>query len=205
MIFKIYPVGMLQANCYIIGDENSKEGIIVDPGGDAVKILNECEKNELKIKYIVLTHGHGDHIGAVQDIKLATNSRIIMNSRDEFLTKGANKKIFPIFRNLKDFDIDEYINNGDIISADGIDIEVIETPGHTPGGVCFKIGNILLSGDTLFQGSVGRCDLEFGSYETLIKSIKEKLLILPDDTIVYPGHGDKTTIGYEKKYNPYIQ
>lgn len=204
MILNVYPAGIFQANCYIIGDEKSKLGIIVDPGGDSKGILNQCNGMELDIKYIILTHGHGDHIGAVQDIKAVTGAKILMNKKDEYLIKGGNKNLMPILRDIKEFEIDEYIKEGHIIKLGDLNISVIETPGHTPGGISLKLDNILITGDTLFKGSIGRTDFEFGSYDELISSINKKLMVFNDETIVYPGHGPSTTIGYERRFNSFI-
>jgi hydroxyacylglutathione hydrolase len=198
------PAGILKANCYIVFDEDTKEGIVVDPGGDADKILDICRENETDIKYIVLTHGHGDHAAGVVDIKAATNAQILMNKADDFLIHGGNQRLIPILRKMKLFDADQNIEDGDIIKLNGFELEIIATPGHTPGGVCIKIGDMIFSGDTLFKGSVGRTDFELGSMDMLIASIKDKLCRLPDETIVYPGHEGSTTIGNEKKFNPFF-
>ncbi|MDF2674974.1 MAG: fold metallo-hydrolase [Clostridiales bacterium] len=204
MIFQVYPAGVFQANCYIVGDENTRLGAIIDPGGDPEGILIQCGHMGLDIKYIILTHGHGDHIGGVYEIKGATGAKILMNKKDEYLLKGGNKALMPILRNIKLFEIDEYIEDGDTIELGEIKLSIIETPGHTPGGIAIKIDDILISGDTLFKGSIGRTDFEFGSFEEIIRSIKTKLLVLEDEINVFPGHGPSTTIGYEKKYNPFI-
>jgi glyoxylase-like metal-dependent hydrolase (beta-lactamase superfamily II) len=204
MIFHVYPAGVFQANCYILGDEISKDGAVVDPGGDPEGILKECERLGLNIKYIILTHGHGDHIGGVHKMKEITGAEILMNKKDEYLIKGATKTLIPILRNIKLFEIDRYIIDGDKLNIGNIEVTVFETPGHSPGGISLKADDILLTGDTLFRGSIGRTDFEFGSLEDLISSIFNKLLILPEDTKVYPGHGPSTTIGYEKKYNPFL-
>lgn len=204
MTLSVYPAGVFQANCYIIGDEKTGLGVIVDPGGDAEGILRQCESMGLDIKYIILTHGHGDHVGAVHDIKAATGAKILMNKSDEYLVMGGNKTLMPILSGTKQFEIDECINEGDILEAGDLKISVIKTPGHTPGGVTLKIDDILITGDTLFKGSIGRTDFEFGSYEEIIDSINNKLMVYNDNTKVYPGHGPSTTIGYERKFNPFI-
>lgn len=204
MIFKVYPAGIFQANCYIIGDENSSLGAVIDPGGDGSGILRECNNSGLNIKYIILTHGHGDHIGGVCDIKASTGAKILMHRRDEYLLKDGNRKLMPILRNLKLFEVDEYIEQNQVISLGELRISVIETPGHTPGGVTLKINNILFTGDTLFRGSIGRTDFEYGSFEEIVHSINNRLMIFEDDFIVYPGHGPSTTIGYERRFNPFI-
>lgn len=205
MIFEVYPAGVYQANCYIIGDETSKIGAVVDPGGDPEGILNECKRLQLNIKYIILTHGHLDHAAGVSDIKKSTNAKIYMNKKDEYLIKGKGAEITPILRNAKTFDVDVYISEGDLIAIGNLKAKVLETPGHSPGGISLLMDGIVLTGDALFKGSVGRCDFEFGSMEDLISAVKEKILILPDNTKVYPGHGPSTTVGAEKKFNPYLR
>jgi hydroxyacylglutathione hydrolase len=205
MIFEVYPAGVYQANCYIIGDEVSKIGAVVDPGGDPEGILDVCKRHQLTIKYIILTHGHLDHAAGAADIKKAANAKIYMNKKDEYLIKGKGAEITPILRNTKTFDVDEYISEGDLIAIGNIKVRVVETPGHSPGGISLLMDGIALTGDALFKGSVGRCDFEFGSMESLIKAVKEKILTLPDDTKVYPGHGPSTTVGAEKKFNPYLK
>jgi glyoxylase-like metal-dependent hydrolase (beta-lactamase superfamily II) len=205
MIFEIYPAGIFQANCYIIGDEKSLEAVVVDPGGDANGIMNIIEKFNLNIKYIILTHGHGDHIGAVNEIKQRTSCSVMMSEKDEYLVKGETRNLIPILRNIKLFDIDSYIKENDILKIGDISIKVIETPGHTPGGLSFVINDIILSGDTLFQGSVGRTDFPGCSFEALLASIKNKLLAFDDNMKVFPGHGGQTTVGFEKKHNPFLR
>jgi hydroxyacylglutathione hydrolase len=204
LIVKKYPVGLIQANCYVIFDEKSKVGLIIDPGAEEERIYSECTKNNLVIRYIILTHGHGDHIGAVHSLKSMLGAKVLFNQKDDYLIHGETQKMTPYFKNIKAFEADVYIKNGDKLSFEGTEINIIDTPGHTPGGICILVDNILFTGDTLFQGSVGRSDFEYGSHETLIKSIQEKLLILDPNTIVYPGHGDKTTIGQEKETNPFL-
>lgn len=204
MIFQVYPAGVFQANCYIIGDVKSKSGAVIDPGGDADGILKQCKSFGLDIKYIILTHGHGDHIGGVEDIKEATGAKIFMNKKDEYLVKGGNKSLMPILKGIKQFEIDEYILDGDSIVLGEINIFVIDTPGHTPGGVTLKIDDILITGDTLFRGSIGRTDFEFGSFDEIIDSINTRLMTYEDNVKVFPGHGPATTIGYERMYNPFI-
>lgn len=205
MILSVYPAGVFQANCYIIGDEKNQIGAVIDPGGDADGIFNQCKNMGLNIKYIILTHGHGDHIGAVKDMADKTGAKILLNKKDEYLVKGGNKNLMPILRNIKEFEIDKYIKDGDVIELGDINITVLETPGHTPGGVTLKIDDILFTGDTLFRGSVGRTDFEFGSFEELIDSINNKLMIYEDSFKVYPGHGPDTTIGYERRNNPFVK
>jgi hydroxyacylglutathione hydrolase len=205
VIFEVYPSGIFQANCYIIGDKDTKDGALIDPGGNADKLMDEIKRLGLNVKYIILTHGHGDHCAAAFEIREYTGAKILLNQKDEYLTKGETLNIIPILRNMKLFEVDEYIKEGDIIKVGNINIKVIETPGHTPGSVSLIIDNIVITGDALFQGSIGRTDFEFGSKEQLIQSIKEKILVLPEETRVFPGHGPSTTVGAEKKYNPFLR
>lgn len=205
MIFEVYPVGVFAANCYLIGCEKTKEGFIVDPGGDCEGILNLCKTLGIeKIKYILLTHGHGDHIGAVSDLRKETGAKVLISEKDKYLIEGETVNIIPILRNIKLFSADDYLKDGDVIEISDIKVEVLETPGHTPGGLSFKINNFVLTGDALFKGSVGRTDFPLSSHEDIIRGIKSKIMVLKDETIIYPGHGPSTTVGYERKYNPFL-
>jgi glyoxylase-like metal-dependent hydrolase (beta-lactamase superfamily II) len=205
MIIEILQVGVFQSNCYIIGDEKTGKGIIIDPGAEGKAILDKCREHKLDIEYILLTHGHGDHIGAVADVKAETEAKVCISRKDEYLIKGETKRLIPILRNIKLFDADMFIKEGDIINVGGLEIEVLETPGHTPGGLSFKIGSNVFCGDSLFRGSVGRTDFQFGSMDQLVEGIRNNILTLPGDTVVYPGHGPSTTVEVEKRFNPYIK
>ncbi|SEF92461.1 Glyoxylase, beta-lactamase superfamily II [Caloramator fervidus] len=204
MIFEVFTLGYFQANCYIVGDEKTKECAIIDPGGTPDKVLKRCEELGLCVKYILLTHGHGDHIAGVEKIKEKTDAKVLMSKEDEYLVNGGTQELLPIFRNIKPFIPDEFISEKDKVKIGSIEVEVIETPGHTPGSLTFKIGDILITGDTLFQGSIGRTDFPKGSYDDIINSIKNKLLIFEDNVKVFPGHGPSTTIGKEKRFNPFL-
>ncbi|KRQ87525.1 putative metallo-hydrolase [Caloramator mitchellensis] len=204
MLVEVFVLGYFHANCYLIADEDKKECAIIDPGGTPDKVINRCRELGLDIKYILLTHGHGDHIAGVSKIKSETGAKVFMSSKDEYLVHGGNAEIVPIFRNIKPFEVDAFVEDKDTINIGNITIEVIETPGHTPGGLTFKINNMLFTGDTLFSGSIGRTDFPKGSFEELINSIKNKILILNDDVKVFPGHGEATTVGNERKYNPFL-
>lgn len=204
MILKIIPCGAYEANCYILGDENTNKAVIVDPGDDAEDILSVCKENNLEVQYILLTHGHADHIGAVKKLKEQLGCPVGINKKDEYLIKGAAKLVTPMLAGIELFDADMYLSQGDVLKVGELDIEVIETPGHTPGGVSFKIGDIVLTGDSLFRGSIGRCDFEFGDMNLLINMIKERLMCLDDKIRVYPGHGPSTTIERERIFNPYL-
>jgi hydroxyacylglutathione hydrolase len=201
------PVGFIQENTYILFDEITKEGIIVDPGGDGESAVKIIQEHKIKIKYILLTHGHYDHIESVEKISKITNAKVISHKEEEEVTsdpninlsieiKGVAIKLYP----------DILLEDNDIIEVCNKKIKLIHTPGHTPGGVCFYIeeDGILISGDTLFFESVGRTDFPRGDYNTLNESITKKLLILPDNVTVLPGHGRKTTIGHEKKCNTFV-
>lgn len=205
MIFRVFPAGMFQANCYIIGDEDTREAMVVDPGGDANGILGQLSENNLTAKYIVLTHGHGDHIAAVDELKKATGAKILISRRDEYLICGATKELIPILRKIQLFDADEYIDEGSVINIGALRATILATPGHTPGGITVQIEDKLITGDTLFRGSIGRTDFEFGSFDEIISSIKTKLMVFDDATKVYPGHGPSTTIGIERITNPFLK
>lgn len=198
-------VGPIQVNCFIITCSTTQETAIVDPGDDAERILNKCAAKSLNVTKILLTHGHFDHIGAVQQIKEATGAEIIMHKADEFLIAVAPMQAAAFGMPApKTFSVDRFVTEGDDMSVGELTAQVIETPGHTPGGICFHFGDGLFAGDTLFYGGIGRTDLPGGSYSQILNSIKTKLFVLPDELKVYCGHGPATTIGREKKYNPFV-
>lgn len=203
-IFK-QPVGIMGVNCYILGEKS--EAIIVDPGSDAEKILNILKENEMTAKYIVLTHCHFDHIMAVEKLMDELDVKLIacQNEKENLLDSSVNYTD-RYSRKPISLTADIYVKDGDIIKSGKFKFRVIETPGHTSGCMCLycKGENLLISGDTLFYASVGRCDLATGNEKILIKSIKEKLFILPDNTAVLPGHGEDTSIGFERVNNPFI-
>lgn len=199
------PAGIYAANCYIVYSENTKDGIVVDPGGDADHILETIEKNKLNINHIILTHGHGDHIGGVTELKNALNVSVMIHEEDaEMLRNGEINLSTTMAMGSVEIEPDKLLKDGDIIKFGDLEAEVIHTPGHTKGGICLKIENILITGDTLFAGSIGRTDLSGGNYETIISSIKEKLMVLSDNIEVFPGHGGPSTIGRERVRNPFL-
>ncbi len=188
-------------NCYVVIDEESKRAMIVDPGGEAEKILQVLKYNNATLDYIVLTHGHADHIGALNEIKDNTDAKIcIYTSEAEFL-KNKNLSLADyVGTGNTNLNPDIYLKENDIITVGKINFKVIHTPGHTSGSICLydKENKILISGDTLFRNAWGRTDLPTSSFESIIKSIEEKLMILEGDTIVYPGHGKTTLIKDER-------
>ncbi|MCM8763219.1 MAG: MBL fold metallo-hydrolase [Candidatus Omnitrophica bacterium] len=206
MILKKLVVGPLQANCYILGDEHSREAVVIDPGADAPAIKDILNKFKLKLSFVINTHGHIDHIGADPEF----NVPICIHREDIASLKDAQKNLSLWLD--KPFAINSLpiktLEDKETIVIGKIALKVIHTPGHTAGSICLLLDNkhhpkIIFSGDTLFRSGVGRTDIPGGSWKDLILSLKNRILILPDDTLVYPGHGLESTIGKERKENPY--
>lgn len=205
MILKNLEVSPLDVNCYIVGCETTKEVVIIDPGGDVDNILQVLNNDLMKPVYIIATHAHFDHIGGVKELQDATGCQFLLNKMDlPLVEKIVEQAEFFGIEAPERPAIDMFIKEGDKIKVGNLHLKVIDTPGHTPGGISFYIDNKAFVGDTIFQGSIGRTDLPGGSYETLICSIKEKLFTLDDNMKLYPGHGPSTTIRYEKRYNPFL-
>lgn len=197
-------VGELEVNCYLLYDEGG-EGVVIDPGGEGEKILSRLKGLNITVNYILNTHGHFDHTGANGFIKEKTGAILAIHRDDRVLLENLDSQasLFGLYVNPSPKP-DLLLEDSDTLRSGSIDLEIIHTPGHTKGSICIKIGNILFTGDTVFAGSVGRTDLPGGSYERLIRSIKERILILSDDTILYPGHGEETTLARERSYNPFL-
>ncbi len=200
-ILKTFIVGPMAVNCYLVADIVTKDACLIDPGADGQKIKKFIDKNGYRLKFILNTHGHGDHIAANGYF----DSPIYIHELDnDFLTDPDRNlssmflfsiKSPPAFRVLKD---------GDRFDLGGLKFEVMHTPGHTPGSISVRLDGIVFTGDTLFCQGVGRTDFSYGDEEKLYRSIHKKLLVLPDDTVIYPGHGDSSTIGEERRSNPFL-
>lgn len=205
MIQKDLEVGPLDVNCYIVGCKTTKDVVIIDPGGDVKNILQVLNDDLMRPVYIIATHAHFDHISGVKGLQDATGCQFLLNKNDLPLVENIAKQaeFFGIKAPERPI-IDRFIKEGDKIKVGNLHLKVIDTPGHTPGGISLYIDNKAFVGDTIFHGSIGRTDLPGGSYETLISSIKDKIFTLDDNTKLYPGHGPSTTIKYEKRYNPFL-
>ena len=198
MIIKAIPAGIYDANCYIVMDEKTKDAVVLDPGGDGEMLERAIKDMKANVKRILLTHGHMDHVGGVEYLSDKLNVPFYISKIDEEYMEKDNY-VFGSIRNANG-----YLEDGNALSFGSLNIKVIATPGHTKGGLCFLIEDKLFTGDTLFQGSIGRTDFIGGSFPEIIDSIKTKLLPLGDEIEVYPGHGPKSSIGYEKGYNMYL-
>ncbi|MEK7813160.1 MAG: MBL fold metallo-hydrolase [Candidatus Desantisbacteria bacterium] len=192
-------VGELRANCYIIAQENTSECVIIDPGGDGERILRLLKEKGLNPVYIINTHGHIDHIKANSFIAKQTGAKILIHQNDARMLHDPISNLSSFLGNFETTpQADSVLKDGEILNVSGIIIEVLHTPGHTQGGICLKICNCVFTGDTLFAQGVGRTDFPGGSHKTLIESINKKLMVLDDETIIYPGHGESSTIGRER-------
>jgi glyoxylase-like metal-dependent hydrolase (beta-lactamase superfamily II) len=225
LIHEIIPVGLLQCNCSILGDPATGDAIVIDPGDNVDRILEILQRNKLKVRAIVSTHTHIDHVGGLPALHRATGAPVMIHEDDLWLYRELDKQAEMIgIPAPESMQIKDFIREGDKLRWGAYEAEVLHTPGHTPGSISLVIGETsnrakdhhatstesvpiprLIAGDTLFQGSIGRTDFPGGSYPQIINSIREKLLTLPDELLVVPGHGDNTTIGEEREYNPFLR
>ena len=208
MIHEIISVGMLQCNCSIFGDETTGEAIVIDPGDDVTAIVEILERRNFKVKAIVITHAHIDHIGGAAKLKALTGAPVHMNAKDEELYDNLEMQAGWLgMETPEKTDIDTPARDGDKLKLGNADFHIIHTPGHTQGSISIWIPeeNTLVAGDTLFRDSIGRTDLPGGDGRQILRSISQKLLPLPEDAVVIPGHGQNTTIGREKKRNPFLR
>jgi len=206
VIIKKLEVGPIMANCYVLGCEETKEAVVIDPGDEADRILMALSESGLRVKYLVNTHGHFDHVGANARMKEITGAELLIHKDDELMLKDLSKAAATFgLRAENSPPSDRNLADGDKVTFGNITLTVIHTPGHSRGGICLYTKGALFSGDSLFAGSIGRTDLPGGDYDTLISSLKEKLLGLDEKTIVYPGHGPETSILQEKRMNPFLR
>jgi hydroxyacylglutathione hydrolase len=222
LIHEIIPVGLLQCNCSILGDRESGEAIVIDPGDEVDRILEVLRRHKLKVRAIVSTHTHIDHVGGLAALHRATGAPVLIHEADLGLYKSLDMQAEWLgIPTPEIMAIEDFVKEGDTLRWGGYQASVLHTPGHTPGSISLVVGAgtqeshapdaaapaaaRLIAGDTLFQGSIGRTDLPGGSYPQIIASIRDKLLALPDELVVIPGHGGATTIGEEREFNPFLR
>ena len=207
MIHEILPVGPLRCNCSIIGDETTREAMVIDPGDEIEDVLALVRKHKLHVKQIVITHAHIDHVGGATKLRAATGAPILLNQNDYALLKMLDVQAawigMPAPGEVK---IDRSVTTGESVSAGSHTAHILHTPGHTEGSIClyFEADRKLIAGDTLFAGSIGRTDLPGGDTHKIMRSLHNTVLALPDDTVVVPGHGELTSIGKERETNPFL-
>lgn len=200
-----FYTGPLEVNCYLVSDE-TKKAFIVDPGGYNASLTDAVKELGLSVEYIILTHGHGDHMGGVEQYRQDyPQAQLVASSLEkELLANSALNLSLDTTGRRIELTADRYVNDGDTLKIGNMELTFLSTPGHTPGGMCILLGNCVFSGDTLFAQSIGRTDFPGGDYQALVRSVREKLYPLPDDTQVLPGHMGTTTIGFEKEHNPFV-
>lgn len=209
MIHEILPVGVLACNCSIVGDEATGEAVVIDPGDDIERVREILARHKLRARYIVATHAHIDHVGGIEKLQRATGAAVLMHKGDLPLYQNlAMQATWLGVRPPGVVEVNQFLKEGDSLRWGSLALEVLHTPGHSPGSLSLHLPGKhkrIFSGDTLFQGSIGRTDLWGGSYEQILRSIHNTLLRFPDETPVYPGHGPPTTIGEERESNPFLQ
>ena len=206
MIIEKLAVGPIMANCFVIGCEATREGAVIDPGADAERIMNVVTSAGLKITRIINTHGHFDHVGANREIKGLTDAELIIHPLDAPMLAQLDQMAGAFGMSVENSPPpDRTVDEGDRIAVGHLSLAVLHTPGHTPGGISLHSDGCVFVGDTLFQGSIGRTDFPGGDYDTIIRSIREKLFPLGDQIVVYTGHGPETAIGTEKQFNPFAR
>jgi glyoxylase-like metal-dependent hydrolase (beta-lactamase superfamily II) len=206
MILESMEVGPIMANCYILGCEETKEAAVIDPGGDPDRILAALKRLGLTVKLIINTHGHFDHVGGNKRLKEATGARLVIHEGDAPMLGHLNQAAASFGLSAENSPApDEMPGDGDTLQFGKITLKVLHVPGHSPGGIALSTDDAVFVGDTLFSGSIGRTDLPGGDYNQLIASVRLKLFNLPDNTQVHCGHGPSTTIGREKRYNPFFR
>lgn len=207
MIHEVLPVGPLQCNCSVIGDEATREAIVIDPGDEIEEVLQIVSKHNLKVQQIVITHAHIDHVGGAMKLRAATGAPILLNQNDYALLKMLDVQAAWVgMATPEKVEIDHSVAQDDTVKAGSLIGSIMHTPGHTEGSIClyFAPEKLLIAGDTLFAGSIGRTDLPGGSYKKIMASLHDRVLTLPDETKVMPGHGPMTTIGEERESNPFL-
>jgi hydroxyacylglutathione hydrolase len=207
MIHEILPVGPLRCNCSIIGDETTREAMVIDPGDEIEDILARVRKHNLQVQQIVITHAHIDHVGGAMKLRSATGAPILLNQNDYALLKMLDVQAAWIGVPAPGIiEIDRSVTAGESVWAGSHTAQILHTPGHTEGSIClyFEAENKVIAGDTLFAGSIGRTDLPGGSMQKIMRSLHDTVMALPDETVVVPGHGELTTIGDERERNPFL-
>jgi hydroxyacylglutathione hydrolase len=208
LILKQFEVGTFSVFAYLLAGEPGKDGFVIDPAADIDKIIAYADQQKITIKYIVNTHAHVDHVMGNGEMKRKTGAKIIIHEEDAPLLTHIPRSMLAMFGGRPSPPADQIVREGDLIRAGDLTLKVLHTPGHTPGGMCLHSNNVVFTGDTLFVGSVGRTDLPGSSWPVMLQSIKTKLLTLPDETIVYPGHhygsSPASTIKNERLYNPFL-